>query len=296
MKIEYFRYLAEIDRCRSISSAARNLFISQTTLSSIVRSMEGELGFSIFARTPQGVVTTQRGEKLISIAQAITSRYQEALAGPESNRFSRLPVSLLLSPGFSMDLPLTLQAGVSQLDPELSLRFSEAPRQEVLEKLIKNTCKIALTHIRTNEMDTVSKLAEEHSIAVNRLAPENFYTVVSASGGEVTQLALLDDFSEVLSDRLAELLPWPCCRYTAFFQPWQVIRAVREQKMGAILPGSVVFSSGLDRAEDLTVAAAEPFRKNERFERCLLYRDPNYLTDEENWLIQTLVSQGAAWS
>ena len=48
VQLEYYRYLLEIDRCRSISEAARTLGLRQTTLSYIIKSIEQELGFSVF--------------------------------------------------------------------------------------------------------------------------------------------------------------------------------------------------------------------------------------------------------
>ena len=61
MKIEHFKYLVEIDKHHTISAAAKALYMGQTTLSSIVKSMEEELGYSIFQRTPKGVVLTKKG-------------------------------------------------------------------------------------------------------------------------------------------------------------------------------------------------------------------------------------------
>ena len=50
MKLEQVRYMLEINRLHSISAAARSLHVGQTTLSAIVKSVEEEVGFSIFQR------------------------------------------------------------------------------------------------------------------------------------------------------------------------------------------------------------------------------------------------------
>ena len=47
MKIEYLSYLREIEACKSISAAAKKLYIGQTTLSAIIKSIEDELGVAI---------------------------------------------------------------------------------------------------------------------------------------------------------------------------------------------------------------------------------------------------------
>ena len=43
MKIEHLCYLQEIAKCKSITAAAKRLYVGQTTLSAIVKSIEDEL-------------------------------------------------------------------------------------------------------------------------------------------------------------------------------------------------------------------------------------------------------------
>lgn len=61
MKEERLRYLAEINRQHSISAAAKNLFLSQASLSSTLRETEKELGFPVFERTHRGSAYAGRG-------------------------------------------------------------------------------------------------------------------------------------------------------------------------------------------------------------------------------------------
>ena len=58
MRLEKLQYLLEINRSHSISAAAKNLNLKQTTLSFTIKTIEEELGFTIFKRIPTGVNTT----------------------------------------------------------------------------------------------------------------------------------------------------------------------------------------------------------------------------------------------
>ena len=62
MTIQNLRYIIEIASTRSFSQAARNLFISQSALSSSVKDTEQELGIEIFQRSNRGVSLTPDGE------------------------------------------------------------------------------------------------------------------------------------------------------------------------------------------------------------------------------------------
>ena len=51
MNTQHLQYIIEIERARSISQAAENLFIGQPNLSRILHDVEQMLGFRIFERS-----------------------------------------------------------------------------------------------------------------------------------------------------------------------------------------------------------------------------------------------------
>ncbi len=82
MTIQQCKCVLEIARCGSFSNAAKNLFLAQTSLSAAVKTLEQELGISIFSRSNRGVKLTQDGAEFVRYAsqiveqsEFITSRY-----------------------------------------------------------------------------------------------------------------------------------------------------------------------------------------------------------------------------
>ena len=63
MKEERLRYLAEINRQHSILAAAKNLFLSQASLSSTLRETEKELGFPVLSVHTQGFSLRRKGQR-----------------------------------------------------------------------------------------------------------------------------------------------------------------------------------------------------------------------------------------
>ena len=63
MRIEQLQQIIEIKKQRSISKAAKSLFISQPTLSNSLSSLEQEIQVTIFERTHSGVRLTPEGEE-----------------------------------------------------------------------------------------------------------------------------------------------------------------------------------------------------------------------------------------
>ena len=52
MNTQHLQYIIEIERTRSISQAAENLFLGQPNLSRILHDLEESLGFRIFEHQP----------------------------------------------------------------------------------------------------------------------------------------------------------------------------------------------------------------------------------------------------
>lgn len=55
------RYALEVNRTRSITRAAQNLYMGQPNLSRAIRDLEKDLGIVIFERTTKGVTPTEKG-------------------------------------------------------------------------------------------------------------------------------------------------------------------------------------------------------------------------------------------
>lgn len=77
MKMEQLHYLLEIAEVGSLNKAAKNLFITQSALSKVIKLMENELGFSLFMRTSQGLVPTENCRKILKDIPNIIRIYNE---------------------------------------------------------------------------------------------------------------------------------------------------------------------------------------------------------------------------
>lgn len=65
MHLRQFTYLLEIEKAGSLNEAAKNLYVTQPTLSNSIKALEEELEYKILERTPKGTHLTAEGEKMI---------------------------------------------------------------------------------------------------------------------------------------------------------------------------------------------------------------------------------------
>lgn len=70
-------YLIEIAHAQSFSLAAENLHVTRPALSTAIKNLERDLGFSLLNRNPDGVSLTSQGEKVVSLAEQAFSYFDE---------------------------------------------------------------------------------------------------------------------------------------------------------------------------------------------------------------------------
>lgn len=75
MTLQQLKYALAIADCGSMNEAAKQLFISQPSLSESVKDLEKEIGLSIFLRSNRGIVMTQEGEEFLGYARQVTEQF-----------------------------------------------------------------------------------------------------------------------------------------------------------------------------------------------------------------------------
>ena len=84
MTFQQLKYLLEIYHTGSISKAAENLYLAQSSLSTAITNLEQELDCRIFIRSKSGMSPTTEGLQIIERANKIYSEYQLMIQQPKS--------------------------------------------------------------------------------------------------------------------------------------------------------------------------------------------------------------------
>ena len=85
MTFSQLQYLLEIHRAGSVTQAAKNLFVTQSSVSIALSALEKELGFPIFIRSKKGLTPTPRGAAIIEHATHICESHQLMLTTDEQS-------------------------------------------------------------------------------------------------------------------------------------------------------------------------------------------------------------------
>ena len=168
MNTQHLQYIIEIERTRSISQAAENLFLGQPNLSRILHDLEESLGFRIFERTSRGVRPTERGARFLKHARNMLREmdYIEAL-GPRHAVPNRLRVCIPRSAKL-----LDATAGYLASLPEasdLDARIFECHARRALEILSAGEESEALVTLREGKFHQVKRMLAARGAPVTYL-------------------------------------------------------------------------------------------------------------------------------
>ncbi len=96
MNTLHFKYAVEVERTRSITQAAENLFMAQPNLSKAIKELEDTLNIEIFERSPKGVVPTKKGAEFLHYAKNVLEQLDkmERLYIPENSELQSFNISI----------------------------------------------------------------------------------------------------------------------------------------------------------------------------------------------------------
>lgn len=297
MRMEHLQYLIEIGRRRSISAAAQELYLGQTTLSAIAKSAEDELGFPLFYRTHSGIQATAEGEEALSLIGDIYACYEKILQlNAHSN--DTAPIPLILSPTVNAILALPLNRMFLREEPQGNLEFRMVNGVEVGSRIIKNEGNIGVVHFSKPKLESYRLIASKYQIEIEILLQDHLCLLVRedhplASRERISvqdvnhcHFAILPHF-DTSGDSLATIKSFDSGNlYTIFPNVTLIQEAVREENMVAILSGFACANSqgnGLLR----TVQLESTCRENDIF-LCLIHRDESRLHRWEKTLVNCI--------
>lgn len=97
MKLEQLRQIVVIEKCKSISKAAKELYMRQPALSTSLNSLEKSLGVQIFQRSPQGVTPTEDGKRILETIHRILNDTDSLIQYSSQNDPENLTGSIKVS-------------------------------------------------------------------------------------------------------------------------------------------------------------------------------------------------------
>lgn len=168
MTLQNLKYMLEISNSHSFSKAAKNLFVSQSTLSAAVKELESDLGITIFKRTNRGVSLTYDGEDFIKYAKEIVeqSQYLEQRYHARKSLPMRFSVSC-------QHLPFAVRAFTSFLaeinSPTYDIAIRECDTNSVIHDVAGRKSELGVVAIHEPHMRSMQTLFSSYDIEFHEI-------------------------------------------------------------------------------------------------------------------------------
>lgn len=182
----YFKTIAQLG---TITAAAKQLYISQPSLSQTLRQMEEEAGLQLFDRTTSPFRLTYAGERYLKAAESLLELNARLKAEMDSIRREdggRLRLGISVTRSMQV-LPEALPIFTKEY-PNVSIELTESASAKLESLLLKGKVDLALAATEPTESSITYELIEKESIGI--LAGRDSYIVQRLPTG--TPISLKD--------------------------------------------------------------------------------------------------------
>lgn len=145
MNLQQLEYIIAVDSRRHFAKAAEDCFVTQPTLSMMIRKLEDELGITIFDRSKQPVVPTEAGGEIIKQAKKIlgeTNELKELASSLKGELKGELRIGIIPTVAPYL-LPVFLKQFLKKYG-KIKVKISEATTESITEKLENNNLDVGI--------------------------------------------------------------------------------------------------------------------------------------------------------
>ncbi|WLR47365.1 LysR family transcriptional regulator [Halobacillus litoralis] len=244
MDIRHLQYFIEVARFQSFTKAAEHLFISQPTISKMIKNLEEDLGVELFERTRKKVILTDAGRLILMQAKTIDKAFENL--NTQLNDLLGLKkghIRVGLPPIMDAEQIINIIGGFHAKHPHITYQLVEDGAKRIEDNILQEELDVGITVLPTQEdkFDHFFLLSEELEVILPHAHP-------LAERKQIRLEELKDDsfilFSKdfVLNDRITS-----SCKEAGFIpkvisesSQWDFIGKMIASNLGiSILPKSV---------------------------------------------------------
>lgn len=149
MRTEYLEYLLHIAKTKSINTSAKELYISQQSLSKAIKTLEKELGTTLLERHHYGVELTEAGCLVVERAKIISDqvyKIDQELFPFVDKQISSLQGNLRIGVTFHLmnAILYTIIGSFSKGNPQVKLYTDSLGLWDILKSIQENTIDVGL--------------------------------------------------------------------------------------------------------------------------------------------------------
>ena len=160
-------YILAVDRLKNFGKAAAVCFVTQSTLSAMIKKYEQEIGIQIFDRSTKPTSTTAEGKIIIEQLTTISREFQaleEVIQEVKGEMTGELTIGVIptIAPFL---LPLFLNDFTQQL-PNIKFEITENPTEKIKEGILNRSMDIGIVAIPLSDKGIVEHYLYEEPFVI----------------------------------------------------------------------------------------------------------------------------------
>lgn len=180
MTFQQLKYFIEIVNCGSISKAAKNLYITQPSLSNAVKDLETEVGVELFSRTPKGINLTMDGIEFLGYARQVVEQTSLLEQRYKHKKLSRRLCSISTQHyAFAVNAFVNMVKKSGADEYEFTLR--ETRTHEIIEDVKNLRSELGIMYMNDFNRKVIEKLLRENGLIFHPLFIAKPHVFISAA-------------------------------------------------------------------------------------------------------------------
>lgn len=224
MKLQQLRYIIEIARYGSINEAAKNLYISQPSLSTAVKELESELGIEIFVRSAKGVSLSTDGLEFLGYARQVLDQ-AELLQQRYSNRQQRKQLCSISTQHYAFAVNAFVNLIKKNHTNEYEFTLRETRTHDIITDVANFRSEVGILYLNDFNRKVIERILKEQHLTFFPLFEAHPHVFVSTQN----PLAKLKQVT------LHDLEAYPCLsfeqgEYNSFYFAEEILSTVYHKK------------------------------------------------------------------
>jgi DNA-binding transcriptional LysR family regulator len=152
LDIKHLQYFIEVTRFNSFTRAAEHLFITQPTISKMIKNLETELGVSLFDRSRKQLTLTDAGQVILEQAQEINKAFHNLETELDNLRgLKKGHIRIGLPPIIDSRFFPNVMGRFHEKYPEITFQLVEGGSKKIEEDVGKNELDIGVIVLPTKD-------------------------------------------------------------------------------------------------------------------------------------------------
>jgi DNA-binding transcriptional LysR family regulator len=236
MRIEQLDYLEKIIKHGSINLAAKELFLTQPTLSNAVKDLEQEMGIQLLIRSKKGVVLTDEGRRFMVYANQVLAQVK-LLEGQYKEKTVKKKVFAVSAQHYAFVVHAFVELIKNVETEEYQFTLRETATEKILTDVMKFRSDLGILYLNSFNQEIMKKLFKEHDLEFTPLFTASRHVFLSRDN----PLTLKKSLS------LADLEDYPYLSYeqgdnNSFYFSEEILSTISHKKNIKVTDRATIFN------------------------------------------------------